>query len=536
MIDVLIVGSGGAGLTAALQAKKNVDNVAVVSKTYPTHSQTVQAQGGINAAIGQEDSIQQHINDTLKSSHGIANASAVEYLCGNAIDAINWLDDIGVPFSRNGENEIARRKLGGAKNARACYSSDYTGLKILHTLYDQCIKNQIQFLNEKMLLNIIVENNIAIGITVLNIVSGEVEEYLAKTVILATGGYCGVYYDYTTNSYASTGDGISAAYKAGAKLKNMEYIQFHPTTIQGNNILISESARGEGGYLVDQNQQRFVDELKPRDEVARAIYDKIKQNEQVFLDLRHLGKEKINEAMPQENRLVQEFCHLKMEEDLIPIHPAAHYTMGGIKVDLEGRTNIDGLYACGECASAGVHGANRLGGNSLLELIVFGKRTGNSAANNAKNIPAITQTNSQQFQKDKEYIQQIFSLDDPRDFYSKRAHMGQMFFENIGLYRTQEAMEETLAKVQGWLQNAKSMGIKDKNKVYNRNLVEFLEFNNMLQIGEIIVQSALNRRESRGAHFRVDYPTECEEYAKNCVAWLENNELKIEFIDVENVS
>lgn len=536
MIDVLIVGSGGAGLTAALEAKKHTNNVVVLSKTFPTHSQTVQAQGGINAAIDKNDSLQLHIEDTLKSSHGIANESAVEVLCTEGLEAIKWLDEIGVPFSRSDQNTIAQRKLGGATNPRACYSSDYTGLKILHTLYDQCIKNSIEFKNERLLLNLIVEQNSIQGVTALNIATGEVEEYLAKTVILATGGYSGVYYDYTTNSYATTGDGIAAAYKAGARIKNMEYIQFHPTSLDKNNILISESARGEGGYLVDQNEKRFVDELKPRDEVARAIYDKLKAGQKVYLDLRHLGKEKINDAMPQENRLVQEFCHLKMEDDLIPIHPAAHYTMGGIQVNIDTQSTINGLYACGECASAGVHGANRLGGNSLLELIVFGKKAGLHASKNSLKINTTYSHNSEQYQKDIQYIQDIFNFSNEVDFYEKREQMGKMFFEKVGLYRNEADLNDVLTKVQHWKSEIKNMGIADKNKQYNKNLVEYIEFCNMLEISLIIVQSAINRCESRGAHYRTDYPKENDEFKKNCVAWNENGVGIIDFMSVENLS
>jgi len=534
MIDILIVGSGAAGLTAALEAKKNTQNVVVLSKTYPTHSQTVQAQGGINAALNENDKVQIHIDDTVKSAHEIGNNDAIEILCQNAKDAIKWLDDIGVPFSRDENNRIAQRQLGGTKQTRACYSSDYTGLKILHTLYDQCIKNGIKFYNERMMLNLIVEKNTVKGLTAFNIATGDIEEYLAKNVILATGGYGGIYYDYTTNSYATTGDGQATALRAGVKLKDMEYIQFHPTTLDKNNILISESARGEGGYLVTKDGKRFVDELKPRDEVARAILEKINYGFEIFLDLRHLGKEKINEAMPQENRLVKEFCHLSMESDLIPIHPAAHYTMGGIKTNTKAQTNIKNLYACGECANNGVHGANRLGGNSLLELIVFGKIAAQNAVQNIDDTNYDCESNSKQYQEDKKMIEDIYSKDVELDFYKYKQDIGRLLFEDIGLFRHEDKITEILNKIELFKNDLNKMGIEDKSKIYNKNLVEFLEYKNIIELLEPIALSALNRKESRGAHYRVDYPNQDEKYSKECLVWLENGKLNIEYFDIKS--
>ncbi len=534
MIDILIVGSGGAGLTAALEAKRYTKNVVVLSKTYPTHSQTVQAQGGINAALSENDKVQIHIDDTVKSAHEIGNKDAIEILCNNAADAIKWLDDIGVPFSRDENSNIAQRQLGGTKQTRACYSSDYTGLKILHTLYDQCIKNEIEFYNERLMLNLIVENKTVKGLTAFNITTGETEEYLAKKVILATGGYGGIYYDYTTNSYATTGDGQAIALRAGAKLKDMEYIQFHPTTLDKNNILISESARGEGGYLVTKDGKRFVDELKPRDEVARAILEKINDGQEIFLDLRHLGEEKINEAMPQENRLVKEFCHLSMENDLIPIHPAAHYTMGGIKTNTKAQTNIKNLYACGECANNGVHGANRLGGNSLLELIVFGKIAAQNATDNLEDQSCSFTTNSKQYQDDKKMIEDIYNKNVELDFYKYKQDIGKLLFKDIGLFRDEDKILEILDQIKIFKTNINKMGIEDKSKIYNKNLVEFLEYKNIIDLLEPIVLSALNRKESRGAHYRVDYPTQDDNFSKECLVWLEYNQLKVEFSDIKS--
>lgn len=529
MIDVLIVGSGGAGLSAALHAKALGASVLVVSKTYPTHSQTSQAQGGMNAVLHENDSIEKHVEDTFKSSHVLGNKYVIQHMCENAKASIQWLDCLGVPFSRDENSNIAQRKMGGASYPRVCYSSDYTGLKILHTLYDTCLKESIDFLHEHMLLNFIVENQTAVGITALDIHTGEVKELLAKSVIVATGGYISLYNGFNTNSNATTGDGIAAAFRAGAKLSNMEFIQFHPTAIKGSNVLISESARGEGGYIVDEQGNRFVDELKPRDEVARAIYEKLKENEEVFLDVRHFGLEKINEIIPQERRLAMDFANVKLESELLSINPAAHYCMGGILVDKEAKTNIKNLYACGECSQSNVHGANRLGGNSLLEIITFGQIAAKSSVNGLKNEPEVTVTPTKQFLEDKTFIQSVFTFPNEISFYEKKEFMGKIFFKNIGLFRNEKNMKAVLAQLKQWQKEFALMGIGDKSTIFNKNLVEFIEFGNMLELSEVVVLNAMNRCESRGAHFRSDYPFEVQECAKKSVAYKYDGIVSVDF-------
>ena len=525
MIDLLIIGSGGAGLTAALEAKKTTDNIVVLSKTYPTQSQTCQAQGGINGVLKttcDKDNIQSHIDDTIKSAHKIGDENTIKYMCNQAQETITWLDDIGVPFSRTQNNNIAQRKLGGATHNRACYSSDYTGLKILHTLYDNCLKENIEFLNEKMLLNFIVEDNTIRGITYFDIENGKVEQLLAKKVIVATGGYAGIYNGYTTNSTASTGDSISAAIKAGCEVSNMEYIQFHPTAMKDSCILISESARGEGGYLVTKDGERFVDELKPRDVVARAIYKKIEDGIDVFLDLRHLGLEKIKETMPQEYDLALEFMKLKLDLDLIPIMPAAHYTMGGIKTNMYGETNIKNLYAVGECSSNGVHGANRLGGNSLLEIITFGKLVSSHAVSSLEyNTNDDTNYNTNQeyniYLKDRKDIEKIYTIPSKINFYDTKKEIGKLFYNDVGLFREEKKLESVLKKINQINKDIEFMGIDDKSNIYNTNLKEYLEFRNILNISKIIVLSALQRKESRGAHYRLDFPNEDNSFAQETI-------------------
>jgi succinate dehydrogenase / fumarate reductase flavoprotein subunit len=512
MVDVLVIGSGGAGLTTAIEAKRAGANVKVISKTSPTSSQTSQAQGGINACINKNDKVENHINDTLKSAHGIGNKDVIEFMCRNGSKTIKWLENIAVPFSRDELDNIAQRQLGGAGFPRACYSSDYTGLKILHTLYDTCIKENIQILDDYMLLNIIVENGISKGITVLNIKTTEVEQILGKKVVLATGGYGGIYTKFNTNSYATTGDGIASALRAGCQLSNMEYIQFHPTSLKDSCILISESARGEGGYLVTLNGERFVDELKPRDEVARAIFSKIQDGEDIFLDLRHLGYEKIITTMPQEYDLALQYLGLRMDRDLIPIKPSAHYSMGGIKVDINGETNIKNLYAVGECANNGVHGANRLGGNSLLEIITFGRHIAN---NITKDLDVeIQKKEYNQYRIDKCEIEDIFKLENSINFYDIKEHLGELLYQDVGLFREESLLVEAKDIINKYISMLINMGVSDKSKVYNTNLKEFIEFKNMLEVSKVVIFSALQRKESRGAHFRVDYNFENEEFEK----------------------
>jgi len=531
MIDLLIIGSGGAGLSAAIEAKRANKQVLVLSKTYPTGSQTSQAQGGINGVLSSKDngdSVQNHLQDTLKSAHEIGDEKSIEYLCENSESTIKWLDDLGVAFSRDKTNNIAQRSLGGASHPRACYSSDYTGLKILHTLYDTCLKENIEFLNEHMLLDLIIEEETVKGVIVLDIATSEVKQFLAKSVILASGGYGGLYHGFTTNSSASTGDSIAIALKNKIPLSNMEYIQFHPTTLKKSFILISESARGEGGYLVTKDEKRFVDELKPRDIVARAIMEKLKDGEEVFLDLRHLGLEKIKEAMPQEYDLVNEFAKKKLDTDLVPIMPAAHYTMGGIDVDLFGKTPIKNLYAVGECSSNGVHGANRLGGNSLLEIVTYGRLVGKTTVKNLESIKEVEQKDYQQYQEMIKKIDSVFSLPNEVDFYHAKKQLGIEFYKDVGLFRTQDKLKTALGKVQQWKTELPKMGITDKEKIYNTNLKEFIEFSNMLDIAEVIVKSALAREESRGAHYRSDFKEESSDFAKKSL--VKSTKSEVEFL------
>ena len=516
--DVIIIGAGGAGLSAAIKAKENGAKVLVLTKEYPTRSQTCMAQGGINAALGntEADSVESHIQNTLKSAHGIADEKAVRYLCEMAPEAVHWLDNIGVPFSRTKDSKIAQRKLGGASASRACYAQDYTGLKILHTLYDKCLALGIEILNEKYLLELLTDSKddekFISGVNVLNKRDSSTEIYEAKSVILATGGYARIYHTHSTNSVNSTGDGIAVALHAGARVSDMEFVQFHPTALKESAILISESARGAGGYLLNSKGERFTNELAPRDEVARAIDDEINKGEDIFLDIRHLGEHFINEELPQERKLARLYENVDPVFDLLPIKPVAHYTMGGIEVDSDSQTNIKGLFACGECANHKVHGANRLGGNSLLELIVFGMQSGENAYKHSKS------TNIESKIEPKVNIEKLF--EDTKhsiNFYDKQKELGDMFYENVAIKRDGAKLSKTLEKLIKIKQELALMGIDDKSKTYNSNLIEFLEFKNMLELSELVLKSAIKRCESRGAHFRIDATEEKEEYQKHSV-------------------
>jgi len=534
MVDILIIGSGGAGLSAALEAKKENISVLVVSKTYPTHSQTTQAQGGINAVFQSslDDSINLYQEDTYKSSHKLANKKHVNYFCTKSEATIKWLDTLGVPFNKDENKNYAQRKFGGTKSKRTCYSSDYTGLKILHTLYDQCIKNNIQFKNEHLLLDLLVESNTVKGALFLDIAKGEIVQIDAKTVIMATGGYAGIYHNHTTNSFSSTGDGIAIALKAGAIVSNMEFVQFHPTSLLDKNILISESARGEGGYLVDQEGKRFIDELKPRDEIARAIYSKYQNKQKVYLDLRHLGKNKIEQILPQERRLVLDYMNLKMEEQLIPVSPSAHYSMGGILTDDKTRTNIKNLFACGECAQSGIHGANRLGGNSLLEIIIYGRLAGEKAAIDAQNIKTFKAMDNMINQK-REEIENLLEIEKNGNFYKSKNKIGNLLFKNVGLFREKNSLTQALNDIELEQQKVSKMGIEDKSKIYNKNLVEYLEYQNILLISKLVTKSALKREESRGAHFRTDFPSEDKKLDKISICKSLNSDIIISFEDIK---
>lgn len=533
MAKVLIIGSGGAGLVSALSAYEAGAEVLIASKSFPTRSQTSMAQGGMNAVLGDDDTILNHIEDTLRSSAGLGDEKQIVTMCENGPEAIRWCNAMGLPFSRDEHGEISRRRLGGASAPRACHAQDYSGLKLLHTLYDQCLKAGMTFLNERFLLNLIVdsESERAVGATFLNIVTGEVEEVRSDAVILSTGGYGTIYGKHSTNSVQASGDGLAAAVRAGAKLADMEFVQFHPTALKNSSILISESARGAGGYLVDEQGDRFTDELAPRDVVARAIHDEIAKSGGVYLDIRHLGEEFINRELPQERKLAQIYEGIDPVHELIPIKPAAHYSMGGIEVDERCMSSVKGLFAVGECANHKTHGANRLGGNSLLELVVFGRIGGKKSAEFAASNPAPAGENVQ-LAKDTNFIRGVMYFTNQIDFYQKQTMLANIFYNNVGLVRDDMGLKAVLGAIRQMQKELPFMGPRDKAKGYNTNLVEFIEFGNKIELAEIIVVSAISRVESRGAHYRSDAPERNDQmFGAHTITWKEDRVLCADFVN-----
>lgn len=554
MLDVLIIGSGGAGLSAALSAKESGASVLVVGKSYPTNSQTSMAQGGMNAALGNagEDHISSHIADTIKSARGLCDDDMVRHMCADGPKTIAWLESLGVPFSRldventsegSGDNDllqsneslapdsrtdgtetIAQRQMGGASAKRACYAQDYTGLKILHTLYDTCLKEKLDFLEEHYLLNLITQDGTIKGATFLDIRSGEVKQINAKSVIMATGGYGSLYHGYTTNAYGSTGDGIAAVLRAGGAVSDMEFVQFHPTALKHSALLVSESARGEGGYLVNSEGERFVDELKPRDEVARAIFSQRQEGKEVFLDVRHLGEEKLMELLPQEVELCKLHEHVDPATQLIPIKPVAHYSMGGIDVDYALEINgIKGCFAVGECANAKVHGANRLGGNSLLEITALGRFAGENAFKHAV-YASNKEADETQLNEDKKYIETLYAKENSINFYAQREKLGTLFYEKVGIVRKNTQLTEAMEEVIAMQVQAKQMGLADKSPTNNTNLIDYLEFSSSLLLAPTIISAALARDESRGAHYKVGFEAQDDEKFKQHIVLQWNKE------------
>ncbi len=510
-VDILIVGSGITGLSSAIKAKSLGADVAVATKGVATKSNSVMAQGGMNVALGNidSDSPNLHISDTLKSSHNLADKEMVSKLCNGGIDAIKFLEEIGVPFSRlDGADtplkSIAQRALGGASAKRACYAQDYTGLKILHTLLDRAVNLDIPIFEGLFLLELIKNSDGEVcGGLFFNFDSGEIEPIYAGKVIIATGGF-GAIYSKNTNSATSTGDGLSAILRAGGELSNLEFVQFHPTTLKGNNILISESARGEGGYLVNCEGERFIDELSTRDKIAKAIFEQLKQNREVFLDLRHIGKEKLEHLMPQELKLIKQYANTDATQELVAIEPAVHYTIGGASVNEQFEVaGLKGCYCIGEASNANVHGANRLGGNSLLEAVTFGLLGANEALN-----ATASKIEEQEFN----YALPIAKDSDNLEVYKAKNNLADTLFKQVGIVRDEQNLLKALETIEGL--NIDNLKIDDTPK-HSTLLIELLELQNASVLAKALIKSALWRKESRGSHIRSDYPKESVEYEIN---------------------
>ncbi len=513
--DIIIVGGGLAGLRAALAA--NGADVAVISRVHPLRSHSVAAQGGINAALGSNDRWEDHAFDTVKGSDYLADQDAVEVLCKEAPDRVLEMERWGTLFSRV-DGWIAQRPFGGAGYPRTAYAQDRTGHHLLHTMYEQVLRKDIRFYEEWLVTRLVVVNDRCAGVVGYNIADGMIEGFQAKTVIFATGGY-GRIYQRSTNSIINTGFGCAVAYRAGASLEDMEFVQFHPTTLYGTNILITEGARGEGGFLVNKNGERFMKkysphllDLAPRDIVARAIQIEINEGRgfeggYVHLDLRHLGEEIIKERLPGIRQIAMDFVNVDPAKDPIPVHPGQHYSMGGIASNKDCETAISGFYVCGECSCISVHGANRLGGNSLLETLVFGKLAGENAKRYSNSIdfgnPEIVENETQ---NEKKKISVLLGKNAGEEFFKIRDEMKTLMDEKAGIFRDEKNLNYALLKIRKLQMHFRNVYVRNKDAVFNQELVNVIELEGMLDIAEVICLGAKERKESRGSHYRFDYP------------------------------
>jgi succinate dehydrogenase / fumarate reductase flavoprotein subunit len=545
---VLVIGGGLAGLRAALEAKKYCD-VAVLSMVYPVRSHSCAAQGGINASLGnapegKDDTWEKHAYDTVKGSDFLADQDAVEILTKEAPLRVYEMEHWGTPFSRTPDGRIAQRPFGGAEFPRTCYAEDTTGHALLHTMNEQTVKNDIKVYPERFVVSLVVLDKNVVGVIALNRLSGKLEAYAAHSIVLATGG-AGRIYAETTNSLIMSGQGIYLAFRAGAALKDMEFMQFHPTSLYGINILLTEGCRGEGGYLRNSKGERFMAwcapktlELAPRDIVARAIATEILEgrginNEYVHLDLRHLGEKMIDERLPGIRKLCQSFIGLDPVKDLIPVKPAQHYTMGGIDCNVNGETEIKGLYAAGECACVSVHGANRLGGNSLLETLVFGKRAGEYASAFAVREQELNQSALDAIEREyKKVGEKIKGRDGMEKIASIRNDLGKLMTKKAGIFRREDQLKEALDEISALSERFKHVHVS-RGTVYNLELLHALDLEAMLALAGIIAKGAFLRKESRGSHSRTDYPERDDaHFLKHTIARYTPDGVKIEYRDV----
>jgi succinate dehydrogenase / fumarate reductase flavoprotein subunit len=569
--EVLIVGAGGAGLMAGLYASKTA-KTAVISKLYPTRSHTGTAQGGIGAALGntEEDHPEWHTYDTVKGSDYLGDQDAIEFMCFEAVEAIYELEHMGLPFDRTPDGKISQRPFGGHTNnvtgkpvRRACHAADRTGHMILQTLYQQCIKNNVTFYDEFQVVDLLMANGAAAGLVAVELATGEMHVFHAKAVIFATGGH-GRIWEITSNAYAYTGDGISITLRRGIPAEDMEFFQFHPTGIYKLGILITEGVRGEGGVLINGKGERFMEKYAPtvkdlasRDVISRAIYLEIREGRGVngqnymYLDVR---PEVVNKYAAIDGRKrpdgsplvvtgeeilaklpdIVDFCRVYLGVDPItqpmPIQPTAHYTMGGIPTNKYGEVVIDekntvlpGLYAAGEVACVSVHGANRLGTNSLLDLVVFGKHAGLRAAEFAKDASyQPLPTDPTAFARAQ--FESILHADGKENAFDIATEMKKVMFDEMGIFRSGKGMQHALEVVRELKERYKHVRVTDTGKIFNMELINAWELGNLLDLAEVTTVSAIARTESRGGHSREDYPErDDKKWLKHTLAWVREN-------------
>jgi len=578
IFDVIIVGGGGAGLMAALNASKSA-KTAVISKLYPSRSHTGAAQGGIGAALGnlEEDQPEWHTYDTVKGSDWLGDQDAIEFMCAEAVQAVYDLEQMGLPFSRTPDGRIAQRPFGGHTNnltgkpvRRSCYAADRTGHMILQTLYQQCIKNETQFFDEYEVLDLILAEGAVAGVVALEMATGELHIFRARAIIFATGGY-GRVWEITSNAYAYTGDGVAVTLRRGIPAQDMEFFQFHPTGIHKLGILITEAVRGEGGILINDQGERFMQRYAPhvrdlasRDVVSRAMYLEmregrgIKGGRYLYLDVR---PETVNRCAEEDGRTrpdgqpyrvtgeeilskipdIADFCRTYLGVDPItqpmPVQPTAHYAMGGIPTDLYGRVIVDaekrvlpGLYAAGECACVSVHGANRLGTNSLVDLVVFGKHAGLDAARYATEA-ALPELPADALEFSRQQLDQLRNGDGSEQVAALTHEMQAVMFEDVGVFRTRQGLESAVEKIRQLRQRyAQGVRVKDTGKVFNTELVNAWELGNLLDLALVTAVSARERSESRGAHAREDFPERDDaRWMKHTLAWLKDDEIRLDY-------
>ncbi len=550
--DVVIVGAGLAGCAAAKEASDAGLDVCVLTKLHPLRSHSGAAQGGINAALSSDDSIELHEFDTVKGSDYLGDQDAIKLMCENAPQTIRWAERMGAVFSRNEKGEIDQRPFGGQSSPRACYAKDRTGLTLLQTVYEQAHRGGVQFFDEYYVADIILEDDKIKGVVAFDLVDTKPYIFGAKTVMFATGGY-GRAFKVNSNAHANTGDALSMVARHGLPLEDMEFVQFHPTGIAGSGVLISEAARGEGGILLNSEGEKFMKkyapnklELASRDVVSRAITQEIldgrgcgEHKDHVKIDLTHLGADLINKKLPELRDLAITFLGQDMIEEPISIAATAHYSMGGVPVDIDGHVRknnddfIEGFYAAGECACVSIHGANRLGANSVLEALFFGKHIGLQIIKDIKNIEmgelceADADTAIDEFEK-------IRTSSGKYKVPLLRDKLQQSMTDNAGVFRTEKSLQKQLGIIKEIREKFKHIAIDDNSTTYNTDLQEAVEFGHMIDYSTFIVAGAIERKESRGAHFRDEYPQRDDtNYLKHTMGYMDKNgDVTIEYMDV----